>query len=214
MLIRREPKPGRLLRLGAGPWLSFQSSTKVSPCAVRVTDHVKADAAGRLGQAAVLAGVGRELVQGHAQSEGRIRLEEYIRSLDGYAIEKRGKQRVEQLVERSRLPATLGDEPVCVGQSQDPGLILRHQIGDTARVLGGLREQARAVARTDFRSGAATPGSSVRGAGRVGAAGWPRRPHWRRSKKRYVIIMKLAPLGRVRAEHAIGAAVVPRDRER
>src|SRR5262249_60277286 len=39
MLISREPKPARLLRLGAGPWLSFQSRTRVRPCCVRVTDQ-------------------------------------------------------------------------------------------------------------------------------------------------------------------------------
>src|SRR4030095_16713139 len=39
MLISREPKPARLLRLGAGPRLSFQSRTRVSPCCVRVTDQ-------------------------------------------------------------------------------------------------------------------------------------------------------------------------------
>src|SRR3984893_13063520 len=41
MLIRRVPKPGLRLRLGAGPPLSFQSSTSVSPCSVRVPDQVK-----------------------------------------------------------------------------------------------------------------------------------------------------------------------------
>src|SRR5262249_16395357 len=42
MLLSREPKPDRLVRLGAGPRLSFQSRTRGRPCCVRVTDQVSA----------------------------------------------------------------------------------------------------------------------------------------------------------------------------
>ena len=58
------------------------------------------DATGRTRKAAVLAGIGRKLVHRHAQSEGRIRLEEDVGSAERDAIEEWSKQRVEKLAER------------------------------------------------------------------------------------------------------------------
>src|SRR5262245_45934024 len=58
------------------------------------------DAARRARKAAVLAGIGRKLVHRHAESEGRIRLEEDVGSAERDAVEERSEERVEKLAQR------------------------------------------------------------------------------------------------------------------
>ncbi len=101
--------------------------------------QVNAPAGG--GQAAVLAGIGREFMHRHAQTEGGIGLEEDIGTVERDAVQERCEQCVEQLGERRRLPAAFGDEPMRVGERQHARLVFDDEVGQAAGILGGLGEQ-------------------------------------------------------------------------
>ena len=91
----RSPAPPRG---GAPTFLPVEDKGKAL---LRARDRpAQIDAAGGDGKAAMLAGVGRQLVHRHAQPKGRIGLEENIRSAERDAIEECGKQCVEKLAER------------------------------------------------------------------------------------------------------------------
>src|SRR5262249_43946829 len=107
------------------------------------TDHGpgQVHAPGRLGQAAVLAGIGDELVHSHAQAEGGVGLEEYVGAAERDAIEEWSKERIEKLMEGGGLPAALGNETMRIGKREHACLVFRDQLTDAPRILRSLREQ-------------------------------------------------------------------------
>ena len=212
MLISREPKPWRLLPLGCGAAAFLPIEHQREPLLGTRNRPRDIDVAGRLGKAAVLARVGRELVHRHAQTEGRIRLEEDVRPLERDSIEERREQHVEQLVERGRFPAALGNQAMRIGERQHAGLIFHDQIGNVARVLGGLREQGQQLGEQISRTVAQLADHQLMALVQLPALDRPRHHVRDRGQERDVIVVVLAPFVRVRAEHAIGAAVAAGDR--
>ena len=86
------------------------------------------------------------------------------------------------------------------------------QIGNAARILGGLREQGQQLREQISRAVTQLADHQFMTLVQLPALDGPRHHVRYRGQKRHVIVVKLAPFFRVRAEHAIGPAVAAGDR--
>ena len=158
-------------------------------------------------QAAVLDRVGGQFVQRRAEIEDRVGLEIDVRTAERDPIEIGPQHDVEQLHDRNRFPAALGDQAVGVGHGEHARLIFAGKIGDAFGVLGGLREQrqqlGKQISRTvahvaDHQFVALLELAALNGAGQDIGGG---------SEERGVLRAEMARLAGADAEDAVGAAV-------
>src|SRR4029077_14233640 len=112
-----------------------------------------------------------------------------------YSIEKRRQQRIENLRQRGRSPAALGDEPVRIGQRQYPGLEFWHQLGNVLRALGGLREQRQQLGKQIAGTVAQFADHQLMTLIQLAALDRSRDHVGDRSKKRDVVLAEIPPSG-------------------
>ena len=160
----------------------------------------------------MLAGIGRQLVDRHAQSKRRVGLEEDVRSAERDAVEERSEQGIEKFAERRRLPTSFGNETMGVGERQNPRLVFCHQVGQTSRILRRLREQGQQLREKIAGAVAQLADHQLMALIKLSALDGARQDVRDGCKERHVVVIELAPPGGMRAEHAIGTPVTSRDR--
>ena len=173
MPIRREPKAGRRPRLRRRVRRAPSSSARARMPLLGAFDTSSSPRAGRPARDRLpylLA-----LVASSCSAEESAKDGSGSRNTSGPverdAVEVRREQHAQQILQRGRSPAALGDEPVRIRKRQHARFVFGREVARRCASCARSARTARAVARTDCRSDGAVRGSSARGAGRPGGAG-------------------------------------------